>query len=589
MRMTRKGASAIALGLGVAFVATACGGGAGAADQVPTAPAAPAVEGEAPAGPVSLIGEAQRVGAMDEWNFGDTFRATQPITLDLLYRVHDGYPVQDDWLIWSALSERQNVTFNRTDVLIADWGEDRNMRIGAGDFPTLVPNVWPGGQAGWQDGGALLPISDYFAYLPHFTHYIEEWDLTEQLEGLRAENGNIYLLPILREAPALEHTFMINVDLFEAAGAPTEFATFDDLADALRLVQANTDVDYAFSDRWNTQEAGPFGAALNFVGPNFNTQGGWNLNNAMQAATRWDENLDQFVAMPLQDGYREMVAWFAGLMAEGLIDPEITQEDEQALAKFIEGRSAMVTTNFGQMEVARGDARAQGIDLNTKMISVPGGTHERIAAQAPGSGFGPGFVLNANIADSPYFMATLQFLDWILFSEEGREFTVWGVEGVTFTTDADGNRWYYGDVAGFGDSILNPNFEALGGRDGMRMIDRYFGFQDGVWIGTHNSGSQEMSGSLMAPELREWVDGELARKEMSPSIPAAPLTEDETELVNILGADILSWVLSETSRFISGARSMDEWPNFMAELEARNIHQIVDIRNEALARARANG
>jgi putative aldouronate transport system substrate-binding protein len=216
------------------------------------------------------------------------------------------------------------------------------------------------------------------------------------------------------------------------------------------------------------------------------------------------------------------------------------------------------------------------------MISVPGGTIERLAAS--GGGFGPGFVINNNITDSPYFLATLQFLDWILYSEEGREFTLWGVEGVTFYRDADGVRWYYGDTDGFGGSDLNPNFANIDADD-LRRIDVYYGFQDGVWIGTHNSGSREMALSLMAPELRAWVDGELARKELSPSALPAPLTELESEEAALIGAEINAWVWQQTSFFISGQRSMDTWPAFQAELESMGINRLVELRNDALARA----
>ncbi|MCL1800888.1 MAG: NADH-quinone oxidoreductase subunit NuoB [Promicromonosporaceae bacterium] len=299
--------------------------------------------------------------------------------------------------------------------------------------------------------------------------------------------------------------------------------------------------------------------------------------------TSRDADLDAFVAVPLTEGYREMVAFFAGLMADGVMDPEITQDDDSALQKFINGRSAMVTTNFSQMEVARADALEEGIDLNVKMIAVPMGNLHQITAS--GGGFGPGFVLNANVADSPYFLATLQFIDWILFSEEGREFTVWGVEGVTFFTDEDGNRWYYGDTDGFGASALNPNFADIN-PDDLRRIDREYGFQDGVWIGTHNAGSVEMAVSLMAPELQAWVNNELATKALSPVAPAAPMTELETEEAGIIGAEINAWVFSQTAFFISGQRSMDEWPMFQAELEAMGINRLVEMRNDAVARAR---
>ena len=428
MRMNRKGASAIALGLGVAFTAAACGGGAGAADVVP-APA-PAVEGGVATpdyvAEASLIGDAQRVGAMPEFNFGDTFRATEPITLDLLYRVHPGYPVENDWLIWSAFADNQNVTFNRIDVLMSDWDDRRNILVGAGDFPMLVPVVWPGQQNAWATGGALLPVSDYFAYMPHFMHFVEEWGVAGELENQRSADGNIYILPGFRQAPNIEHSFMINEDIFAAAGFGADWApaTFDELAEALVTVQNTTGVDFAFSDRWT--DSAPLGAAQNFVGPNFDAQGGWGLSE-----TRFNFEQDQFIANPLTDGFRDMIGWFAGLMQNGAMDPDITQDDDTAIEKFINGRSAMMTTNFQQMDVIRSSAAEAGIDLNTRMLVVPAGTHNHIA----GSLIGPGFVLNAQIANDPNFLATLQFLDWILYSEEGREFAQWGVYGETWGRD----------------------------------------------------------------------------------------------------------------------------------------------------------
>jgi len=579
MRMTRKGASAIALGLGVAFAAAACAGGAGAADEVPGAPApAPAADGQVAevVEVTSLIPESGRVGAMPDFSFGDTFQATQPITLDLLYRVHSGYPVQDDWLIWDAFAENQNITFNRTDVLLSDWEERRGLLISANDFPTLVPVVWPGAEAAWSTGGSLLAVSDYFSYMPHFQHYVEAWGVAGELQTRADEDGNIFLLPGFREAPNIEHTFMINADLFEAAGFGADWnpATFADLTEALIAVQEATDVQWAFSDRWGDGNS-PLGAAMNFVGPNFDTQGGWGHSNQ-----RWSPALDQFVANPLTDGYRDMVAWFASLSEAGVLDLEITQDDDTAVEKFINGRSAMITTNFQQMSIIRDDAAEAGIDLNTRMLVVPAGNINAIA----GSLMGPGFVLNANIVDSPYFLATLQFLDWLLYSEDGREFAQWGVYGTTWGRDGDGNRIYLDNVGGAGAAFLNPNWDNIAESDRV-ALNAGFGFQDGVWMNTWG-GSNDLVQSVMPAEQRDWVAAMADSKAILPASPGAPLNELEQEEMSILNSAITDFAISQTALFITGQRSMSEWETFRDELRAMNIDRTVEILNNALARAR---
>ena len=570
MRISRKGAGAVALGLGVAMAAAACGAGAGAAEGTPTNDGTTPGYYEA----ASLIGAAQRVGAMEDFAYGDTFRATQAIDLDLLYRVHPGYPVENDWLIWSAFAENQNVTFNRTDVLMADWNERRNLLVGAGDFPALVPVVWPGQEDTWTAGGGLLPVSDFFGYMPHFQHYVAEWGIQDELENRRQENGNIYILPGFRQSPNIEHSFAINVDLFEAAGITEDPTSFEELAEQLRAVQAATGVDYAFSDRWT--DSSPLGAAFNFVGPNFDTQGGWGLS-----AVRWNADADAFVGTATADGYRDMVAFFAGLMADGVMDPEITQDDDTAIEKFINGRSAMITTNFPEQVNIRAAAVEAGLELNTRMITVPAGPDFNHIA---GGQMGPGFVLNANVADSPYFLATLQFLDWILYSEEGREFAQWGVRGETFDVDADGNRFYVGNVGGAGASDLNPNWADIA-EDDRLALNANFGFQDGVWMNTWG-GSDDLVTSVMPAEQRDWVLNMAAVKDVHPVSPAAPLTDLESEEIGLLTSAINDHVHGQTALFVLGQRSMADWDSFVAELNAMGLDRVVSVHNDALARAR---
>jgi len=568
MLKNRKIVSGIALGLGMAFALTACGNG----DTGNGATPAPGGDGEPGVPSTSLsIADAQRVGAMEDFELGTTFRATQPISIDLLYRVHPNFPVQDDWMIFSELAENQNVTFNRTDVLLADWDDRRSLLIQTGDMPTIVGNVWPGQQNAWMTGGALLAVSDYFDYMPNLSALIDEWDMGASLDQQRSDDGKIYMFPDFRQSPAVSWGYIVNTDLFEAAGWDiADIATFDDLGAALRDVQANTDVDFAYSDRWT--DAVPLGGALNFVGGSFDAQGGWALS-----ATRWNEAADEFIANPMSDNYRDMIEFFAGLVADGAMTPDITQSDDQAIESFLNGRSAMISGNPGALQELRTAAAEAGLPLNASMLVLPNASHDIL----PGGRLGPGMVLRSDIVDSPYFLATLQFIDWFLYSPEGREFNFWGVEGVTFERAADGTRSYIGNIVGMGrDAIAEGIDEA----DIDDIVINY-GFQDGFW-GYPGSGSDELVQSLLSPEQAAWVNATLAIKSFEPIAPAAPLNELEQEEMSILTTAINDYVHGETARFVSGARPMSEWEDFRAELRNLNIDRVLEIQNGALARAR---
>ncbi len=556
----RKAVAGVAAGITVAMLAAACGSG----DNGAAAPAdEPGQETEAPEEGGSAIAAAQRVGAMEDFEVGTTFRATEPISIDLLYRVHPGYPIEEDWLILRALEENQNVTFNREDVLMADWDQRRSLLVASGNFPTLVPVVWGGQDGAWWAGGNLLPISDYFDYMPNFQHFVQEWGIQDELDTRRQEDGRIYTIPGLREMPNIEHSFAINVDLFEAAGAPTEFDTFEDFAAALVQVQEHGDVDYAYSPRWNTQAGGVLGAALNMVGPNFGTSGGWNRN------VEWfDENAGEFVTRVGTDGFRELIEFFAGLREQGVLDPEITQEDDLAISKFINGRSAVIETNGGELGALRRAATDIGVDLNAKMVVLPAGPAGDFIAAGQ---LGPGVALNSDVRENPNFLAILQFVDWIFFSEEGREFTTWGVEGETFERDAEGNR------------VL---LEALGGAEAnaTEVLQQQFGFRDGVWMQTWG-GSNDLFQSTMTPELREWHQGMAARKTALPVAPAAPLTEAENEEATLIRTAAQDATETGVAQFILGNRSMDEWDSFVAEVEAAGATRLVELLNTAYQRA----
>ena len=570
MILTKRRAAVAATAITVAMIAAACGNGTTETTVTPGP-----VETVAPDGNVAEGGDnfllpancpidaAHTVGAMPDFGVGTHFRATEPITIDLLYRVHAGYPVMDDWLIWSAFRDSNNVSFNREDVLFADWDNRRALAVAAGDFPTLVPVVWGGQDAAWWAGGNLLPVSDYFGCMPNLEHFAQAWGVQEELDDQRQADGKIYNLRGFRQSPDIARSVAVNVDLFEQAGVDIQsIHTFDDLAAALRQVQDNTDVDYAWSERWNEQASGPLGAILEVAGPNFGTSGGWNRNVHV-----FDHDAGEFVPRVATDGYRQMVEFFANLRSEGVLDPEITQTDDAAIQKFVNGRSAVISADFTALASMRNTAQEAGTPINAEIIMVPMGPAGDYIA---GTQLGPGVVLNSDVRNSPNFLAILQFLDWLYFSEEGREFAQWGVEGTTFERDAEGNRVLVGALAD------DPR-----GQTGVLQQD--FGFRDGVWM-QNWGGSDDLFTSVMIPEQREWYNAMADRKSVRPLDPGFALTEAEQEQIGGLTSSVQDATDSGVAQFILGTRPMSEWDAFVSQIRGAGADQIINTINAAHAR-----
>ncbi|WP_164234559.1 extracellular solute-binding protein [Microbacterium hydrocarbonoxydans] len=513
------------------------------------------------------IADEQSVGAMDDFEAGTTFQATEPVEFSLMYRDHPAYPVQHDWSVFQHLDEDHNVTFSRTDIPMSDFEQKKSLLIGSGEATDIISVSYSGTETKFVSGGAVLPVSDYFDYMPNFTEKVEEWGLEEELDNRRQADGKIYLLPGLRETPNVEYSVAIREDLWENAGITEDPETWDEFAEQLEKVkEANPELAYAMSDRWT--DATPLGSLLNVMAPNYGTAAGWQYSN-----TWYDEDAGEYVFTGTTDEYRNLISDVTGLVEDGLLDPEITQSDDQATQKFISGQSAAISSNTQTLTEYRTKfADAGQPDVPIRLISIPGGP---AGSNLPSGRFTSGLMIGSDAAEKPYFKALLQYIDWQYFSDEGIEFAQWGVEGETFTKDADGTRILMDDI---GWSAVNAG--------APKKLNADYGYSNGVFLPANGS-SKELLLSLMTEEIAAWTEEQLDSKEQLPVAPAPLLDEIELEQTSLLQTQLTDAVHAATAAFITGQRSIDaDWDAYVGEIEGLGSAQLIDTINTALERAK---
>lgn len=549
MRTTRRrviaGVSAGALALTLA----ACGGAGG--DEG---------EGDGGADPSEL--EGKDVGAMEDFGVGDTFVATEPVELSLLYRDHPAYPLDEDWLIMQTMAERNNVTFDITTAPLSDWDQRRALLIGAGDAPHMIPVTYPGQEAQYVASGALLPVSDYLDLMPHFSEKVEAWDLGEEIDALRQEDGKFYMLPGLLESPRPDYTVAMRKDVLAELGLE-EPTTWDEFAETLAAIKEAKGGSYVFSDRWKGD------ALLQVAAPSFGTVAGWGLS-----ASQWDPEAEEFVFPAATDEYRAMVEYFAGLVEDGLMDPEsFTQEDDAAHQKLANQQSFAITTNAQELLTGRTalDATVGAGNYELSKIRQPEGPAGDIFG---GRRVQSGIMLSSAAADDENFVAMMQFIDWLYYSDEGLEFGKWGVEGTTFTKEGD-ERTLAADVDWLG---LNA-----GAPTNLRTD---YGFMNGVFLHEHGS-SDELVRSLLPEEEVAWQET-MADKELSVVPPPAPLDELEREQASLYETALTDYAKQNTLAFITGQRDLSEWDAYVSELEGQNLTAFLDVVNGAYERYQEN-
>ncbi|MGK3953833.1 extracellular solute-binding protein [Microbacterium sp. I2] len=506
------------------------------------------------------------VGAMEDYGVGDTFTATEPVEFGLFYRDHPNYPLDEDWLMLQELEANQKVTFDFVSAPLSEWDQRKSLVIGAGDAPDIISVTYPGQEVSFVSGGAILPASDFVQYMPNFMDKVEKWDMEADLDQLRQEDGKFYLFPGFREEPRAEYSFAVRSDIWEELGLSLEPETFDEFREQLRTVKEAYPDLYPMTDRWSAN--GPLEGTLTFVAPNFGTQAGWGFGEGL---THKD---GEFEYTGATDEYRDLIEFYASLVEEGLLDPEaVTQDDDQAIQKFASGQALSIGTNDQEIVRYRTTVEELGTDAEMAMIRVPAGPAGDNFQY--GQRLISGFMLSSEVAESENFLALLQFLDWLYYSDEGLEFAKWGVEGETYEKDDSGKR------------TLNENITAMGLNPGApENLQADYGFSNGVWTLAHGS-TLELDRSMLRDETLEFLD-KMSTKEVLELPPPAPLSEVEREQVSLYQSALKDHVWQNTAQFILGQRSLDEWDAYVAELEGLNMGAYIDIVNEARQRYEEN-
>ncbi|MDQ0230018.1 ABC transporter substrate-binding protein [Metabacillus malikii] len=498
--------------------------------------------------------EDTKKGAMESYSVGDTFKATEEFELPILYMDQPTYPYKEDWLLWEKIKEMTNVTLKPTIVPMSDYTQKRSLLISSGDAPLVIPKTYPGEESAFVSSGAILPISDYIDKMPHFKDKVEKWQLEDELEGLKQNDGKYYLLPGLHENVWPDYTLIVRTDIFEKHNIAIP-ATWEELYEAMKqLKELYPDVT-PFSDRFE------FNSTLNIAATGFGTKAGWGFGNGLT----YDKDADKFVYTATTNEYKDMLTYFNKLVEEGLLDKEsFTQEDDQATQKFVTGKSFIINGNSQTVILHRTDMdKTLGKD-NYKIakITVPGGPAGQLMS---GSRLENGVMISSKAKESENFEAILQFIDWLYYSDEGQEFAKWGVEGTTYTK-TDGVRKLVEDVNYNG---LNP----AGSKD--LRVD--YGFSGGVFA---YGGTTDLLRSMMSEEEVKFQEDMAKTKTTIPAEPPLPFTIEDREQVTLLSTPLKDYTDQNTLKFIFGERDLSEFDAFIKELEGQGLQKYLDLAND---------
>ncbi|MEV4386744.1 extracellular solute-binding protein [Micromonospora sp. NPDC049580] len=502
-----------------------------------------------------------RAGAMADYGIGKQFKASEPVSFSILYNNHPNYPLREDWLFWNELKSRANVTLSPVAVPLSDYEQKRSLLIGAGDAPMIIPKTYPGQEDAYVSSGAVLPVSDYLDLMPNLQDKISRWNLKPELDGRRQEDGKFYLLPGLHEKPWQDYSLAIRTDILAELHL-TAPKTWDELYTVLKAMKAKYPNVYPFSDRWS--KPNPAGNLLNILAVSYGLQGaGWNFQH-----TSWDANAKKFVYTGATEQYKQMLQYLNKLVSEKLLDPEsFTQTDEQARQKLANSKSFVISANAqAVVNDYRPDLAKTNPTATIAKIPLPVGPAGEVN---PASRLENGVMISSKARESKNFVAMMQFIDWLWYSDAGQEFAKWGVEGTTFVRDAAGKPKLAPDVNVIG---LNPK--------ASKHLQKDFGFYNGVFA---YGGKPELVQGFFSPEEQEFQKVLNARPPVAVP-PPHPLTDDEREQASLWETPLRDHVYQATLQFALGQRDFSQWDAYLAELKGKNMDTYLAMINKAYDR-----
>lgn len=496
-----------------------------------------------------------RVGAMDNYGVGDQFTATEPVTFSILMQDHPGYPFNPDWMFWSELTERTNVTLDNVTVPLADYNDRRGVMISGGNAPMIMPRTYGRDEEQFIAGGAILAVSDYFDLMPHFQDAVQRWNLQADIDTHRQQDGKIYVIPGIHERPFNDYTLGVRMDILDELGL-TPPTTIDEVADMLRAMKDAYPDRYPLSDRWSTPPQPGANSLLNLLGDSFGTRAGWGWQHS-----HWDGSA--FVYPGAMNEYRQLLEYLNTLVSEELLDPEsFTQQDDAAIEKFAAGQSFVISVNAQTVTEHRDDLEAiEGAVI--KKITRPRGPfgNRTLTGRLEN-----GIMISTAARESENFVAMLQFIDWLWYSREGRMLAKWGVEGTTYTGSVeDGTFQLNEDIRWAG---INPDAEEL--------LNADYGFFQGSFV---YGGPTELLYTQFPEEEVEFQES-IADME-SVVAPPAPLSPEERERAALWETALRDHVDQETLKFALGDRPLSEWDAYVSELEGLNMNEYIDMINTA--------
>ena len=450
-------------------------------------------------------------------------------------------PTRNDSLANKFFEERFNLAITYDVVNASDYGTKLNLVMASNDLPDLIYGG-PSNMGRYYDVGVLTELNPYLEeYAPDFLNEIKK-DPT-LFRNMKDDKGRFFCFATIMWD--YEHVMMaIDTNLLDQLGiampAPGSVTT-DDFYDA---VMAMKTLDPKIIPIGAGQWAG--GGALPH--PFYYAFGTW--------PSWFPFSSEEYLYGPYErsEELRDALRYLNDLYTNKAIDQEYLSVDQDAyMAKFVNGEIGVVYGWMGGDHMWPRNDDGTWPEHNWKVLASlkgPAG-HQmsdttdlmNVAVYIP--------VSNKDVA------RTVSFLNW-RYTQEGKDFLVYGIEGVTYNRAADGKVTYTQQVEEHEFGVMN----------GLRY--------EGFWpVFMPYVNVPEAYAIFAPPEVMVGI--EVNKPFARPSWPVLTPNEEEIDINAQIGADIGRYVDESLPQFVVGQLNLDsDFDAFVSQLERMRVNEYMD-------------
>ncbi len=467
--------------------------------------------------------------------------------------VENWYPnasYTDGLEVWETIGQKTNIKIKFEVLPDAQYVTSMQTRLAAGsDLPDIL-RVPGGDPTSYGQQGLLIPMNDLMAkYGAGVKEQFEKFPLASKI--MRSGDGNYYgIAPIIAESSKwMPNYFVIREDWLNNVGktAPTTTDEWVDVLKAFRDNDANKDGDPANEIPWGGSPlffAEAFGLHLWAS----EWQGGFYTDDAGKVYYQFtDPRFKDFLT-------------FANMMyKERLLDPEYGNPNMETVQAKATKNLVGSLNNWADLGMSWGSTLRASIAPEAYFIPVipPKGPKGDQSIEGYGT-VDMGFAGISKDCKNPE--AAYKIMDY-MWTEEGRMFLAYGIEGKSYSM-VDGKPQYTDEAKNY--------------VDGTSSFLRTLGAWPTIpWVQQEYSYIQQLDAD---PKWGSKAAETCIHPYYAEPFPALLATKAEQEQLSVVLTDINTYRREMTDKFIMGARSIDEFDTFVAEMNSMGLDKVLEIK-----------